>query len=211
MIERESCRGARGYSENAEELIGRYEAISFLEKHGDLLPLIPANCSRVLDIGAGAGGDAAWLADRHYDVVAVEPTAQFRNYASRRYSSKGIEWIDDHLPHLRLVSNSRRAFDLIVISAVWMHLEAGERSAAMQVLTSLLSVGGVLYISLRHGPIPEGRTMFDVSAAETVTSANAFGLDLILHLPKTSVQRANREAGVSWSQLAFLKRTQNDG
>ncbi len=206
MVESDSFPGTRGYSENASELIERYEAVTFVEKHGELLSLIPPNCSRVLDIGAGAGGDAAWFADHGHDVAAVEPTAEFRSYASRRYPSRRIEWIDDHLPHLQAVARRGQVFDLILISAVWMHLDAAERAAAMPILASLISIGGVLYISLRHGPAPRDRTMFDVAPAEAVASAAALGLDVILNLRKASVQRANRDAGVSWSQLAFTKR-----
>ncbi len=201
----------QGYAENASELIRRYEAISFPEKHEALLTLIPLKCSRALDIGAGAGGDAGWLAKQGCEVVAVEPTTEFRKYASQRYLSPRIEWVDDCLPHLSCLVKRRQTFDLIIVSAVWMHLEAEERSAAMPVLASLLSPGGLLYISLRHGPNPKDRIMFDVPPVETVAGAEASGLNVVLNLSKASAQMANREAGVTWSQLAFVKHGQNDG
>lgn len=96
-------------------------------------------------------------------------------------------------------------FVVPIISAVWMHLEAGERCTAMPVLASLLSRAGVLYISLRHGPVPEGREMFEVSPAETVASAKASGLDAVLNVYRASTQMVDREAGVTWTHLAFVK------
>jgi 2-polyprenyl-3-methyl-5-hydroxy-6-metoxy-1,4-benzoquinol methylase len=206
----ERCGGVQGYGENASELIRRYEAISFPEKHEALLTLIPVKCSRALDIGAGAGGDADWLERQGYEVVAVEPTTEFRKYASQRYLSPRIEWVDDCLPHLSNLVKRSRTFDLIIISAVWMHLEPEERSVAMPVLASLLSLGALLYISLRHGPTPKDRRMFDVAPAETVASAEAVGLSVVLNLSKASTQVFNREAGITWSQLAFVKQGQNE-
>lgn len=199
------CRGTRGYAENAAELISRYESLTFPQKHQALLELVPGRCSRVLDVGAGTGGDAGWLAERGHEVVAVEPTAEFRNYASTRYPSRRIEWVDDCLPDLAAVVGRRQSFGLIVVSAVWMHLDREERAAAMRVLESLLSPGGLLYISLRHGPIPDGRTMFDVTPAETVADGEASGLEVVLNRCEASAQAMNRQAGITWSQLAFLK------
>ena len=49
-----------------------------------------------------------------------------------------------------------------------------------------------MILSLRHGPVPEGRRMFDVSAEETIQLAAAQQFRLILHLEGPSVQEANR-------------------
>ena len=54
MVQRDKCRGMRGYSGNAAELIARYEAVPFSRKHEALIALIPPGCSRALDVGAGA-------------------------------------------------------------------------------------------------------------------------------------------------------------
>jgi SAM-dependent methyltransferase len=198
--------GIPGYRENASELMQRYEEVSFPQKHQELIALIPRQCARALDIGAGAGGDAAWLAARGCHVVAVEPTAEFRDYARRHHSPK-IEWLDDRLPGLPEVSRLGQVFDLILISAVWMHLDESERKVAMPIVASLLVPDGLLYISLRHGPVPEGRRMFEIPPSEVIASARACGLDLRLNVEKPSAQKQNRDAGITWSQLAFVKRT----
>lgn len=55
-------------------------------------------------------------------------------------------------------------------------------------------------MSLRHGPIPAGRRMFAVSAAETVTLAERFGLS-VAHRGE-GPDRLNR-GDVRWSTLVF--------
>jgi hypothetical protein len=84
-----------------------------------------------------------------------------------------------------------------------MHLDAPERRVAMRPLAALLAPGGVLVLSLRHGPVPAGRRMFEVSAEETIALAQACGLRPVLHLHEPSLQPANRAAGVTWTRLAF--------
>jgi hypothetical protein len=53
-------------------------------------------------------------------------------------------------------------FDVVMLTAVWMHLDALQSRQAMP---------GIVIISLRHGPVPPGRHMFGVSAEETIALA----------------------------------------
>lgn len=46
-------------------------------------------------------------------------------------------------------------------------VDALEREEAMAAVAELVGEGGRVSLSLRHGPVPEGRRMFDVSAGET--------------------------------------------
>jgi protein-L-isoaspartate O-methyltransferase len=71
--------GTEGYAEAADELVERYESISFADCHRPVLHLIPRLPGRILDIGAGTGRDAAALAEMGHTVLAVEPTAAFRD------------------------------------------------------------------------------------------------------------------------------------
>ena len=86
---------AKGYAQEAEQLIGYYERIPFADKHRAVLHLIPAYPCRVLDIGAGTGADAAWFADKGHRVVAVEPTKELRLPGMALHPSPSIEWLDD--------------------------------------------------------------------------------------------------------------------
>lgn len=195
--------GTRGYAEKAADLIARYDEIPFERKHEVVLPLLPPPPVRCLDIGAGTGSDAAWLAKSGYDVVAVEPLGAFCTFGAQTHASSRIEWIDDHFPRLEKVRSRGHCFALVLATAVWMHLEYEERRTAMDVVSRLLCPGGLFCLTLRHGAVPSGRLMFHVSASETIRLAERNGLSLVANVLKDSLQIDNARAGVTWSHLAF--------
>ncbi|MBY4895849.1 bifunctional 2-polyprenyl-6-hydroxyphenol methylase/3-demethylubiquinol 3-O-methyltransferase UbiG [Cupriavidus sp. AU9028] len=168
--------GSAGYDTHASLLAQRYEALRFEDVHRHVLHLIPPQPCMAADIGAGSGRDAAALAARGHTVVAVEPTAALRAEGQRLHAGMPIEWTDDSLPALNRLREAARRFDLMLLSAVWMHLDEGERAEGMASLAELLAPGGVAILSLRHGPVPEGRRMFDVSAEETLVLGGRHGL-----------------------------------
>lgn len=194
--------GAAGYGANASALAAQYESITFAEVYRDLLHLFPVQPAKVVDIGAGSGRDAAALARLGHPVVAVEPTTELRHEGQRLHGALAIEWVDDHLPNLKVLRQAQRRFDVVLLTAVWMHLDLQEREIAMQAIAELTADHGQVFMSLRHGPIPEGRRMFDVSAEETIRLAAVHGLNCS--------HRAKREdmlgrADVSWSFLALRR------
>ena len=197
--------GTEGYADEAEYLFKRYESISAAETHKAVLHLIPAAPARILDVGAGTGRDAAWLASLGHRVVAVEPTDAMRLPAAKLHPSPAIEWLDDSLPQLALM-RSRGEFDLILLSAVWMHFDDEQRAQAMATLAALLRTAGTLIMRVRHGPVPTGRRMFEIPDEETVELARLQGLRTVLNQRVESVQQVNRDAGVSWTHLVFAKK-----
>ncbi|CAH2906729.1 MAG: Methyltransferase type 11 [uncultured Paraburkholderia sp.] len=114
--------------------------------------------------------------------------------------------LDDSLPDLPTLRARQETFDVVMLTAVWMHLDEEERRGAMTHVSALVRDHGLLIVSLRHGPVPEGRRMFDVSAQETIQLARMCGLETVLQLVVPSVQQGNRSAGVMWTRLAFEKR-----
>ncbi|ANH76179.1 methyltransferase domain protein [Ralstonia insidiosa] len=194
--------GTAGYGSRATELAAQYESITFEAVHRDVIHLFPQHDADVLDIGAGSGRDAAALAARGHRVVAVEPTPELRQEGKRLHPLPNLEWVDDHLPMLHVMRSSTRRFDLILLTAVWMHLDEAERKAAMSAVAELVRAGGVIVMSLRHGPVPEGRRMFDVSADETIALGQQAGLQE--HHHSTREDMLGR-GDVTWSFLA-LKR-----
>jgi len=184
--------GTKGYAEEAEELVKRYESIPFAKKHQAVLHLIPSAPCSVLDIGAGTGADAAWLAKLGHRVVAVEPTDALRLPGMALHPSALIAWVNDSLPHLVRTRQRGQQFDLVMMTAVWMHLDALERHQAMPMVVSLIRRGGILIMSLRHGPSSPRRRLFDVSAAETIQLAHAHGLRCILSLRRARSQLSGR-------------------
>jgi SAM-dependent methyltransferase len=154
------------YEANAAAVSARYEEVSAQAVHAWLLDLLPSLPAAVLDVGAGSGRDAAWLAARGYDVVAVEPWAAMRAAAQARHPEAGIRWLADRLPGLEHTLKTGLSFDLILLSAVWMHVAPIDRTRAFRKLITLLKPGGILAITLRHGPAEDARGMRPVSVAE---------------------------------------------
>jgi SAM-dependent methyltransferase len=203
-------KGTAGYAEEAPELLVRYESFGFEEAHEAVLDLLPAHAGDVLDVGAGTGRDVAHLAAKGNRAVAAEPTAALREAAAELHPSAAIEWVDDGLPALKTVVGRGTRFDLILMSAVWMHLDEQERSRAMPVIASLLAPGGTVVMTLRHGPVPTGRRMFAVTGTETVTLAETSGLETIRNRHAESQRAENRRASVSWTTLVFRAPSPSD-
>jgi SAM-dependent methyltransferase len=196
--------GTEGYADEAEELFRLYEAFPAAEAHRAVLHLIPAAPSYILDIGSGTGRDAAWFAAQGHRVVAVEPTDAMRLPAMARHPSPRIEWLDDSLPDLALLRARGERFDVVMLTAVWMHLDAQQRRQAMPNLASLVRTGGAVIMLIRHGPVPAGRRMFEISAEETIELARMQDLHPVLNVWTESTQEQNRLAGISWTNLAFV-------
>lgn len=196
-----------GYAAEAAKLAVHYESITLGDVHGAILHLFPAPPARVIDIGAGTGRDAAALAALGHHVVAVEPTAELRAEGLRLHPA-GFEWVDDGLPDLAVMQARGARFDLVLLSAVWMHLDEAERERAMPVVAELLAPGGVAALTLRHGPVPPGRRMFDVSAAETIALAARSGLGVVHQSDRPAVLARKDMLGradVHWDALVLQK------
>jgi SAM-dependent methyltransferase len=195
-------RGNEGYTEEADALTRQYESVRFVDVHGPVLHLLPTVPSDVLDIGAGTGRDAAALVGMGHRVVAVEPTAALRDRAALLHPSSHIEWIDDYLPHLARLMRRGDQFDVVMLTAVWIHLDPQQRREAMPRVASLLRPGGVLLLTLRHGPAPPGRRLlFETSADETIALAGIHGLHLALKVEHRPDFYGRPE--VTWTSLAF--------
>jgi SAM-dependent methyltransferase len=163
------------YDAHAEAVSANYEEATADAIHGWMLDLLPATPATILDVGAGSGRDAAWLAAKGYDVVAVEPSASMRAAAARLHPEAKAHWIGDTLPALGAVTQSGLSFDLILLSAVWMHVPAGDRPRAFRKLINLLKPGGLIAITLRHGPAEPERAIHPVSLAEVEALARNHG------------------------------------
>ncbi len=195
--------GTEGYAEEVEALVRQYESLTFAEVHRSVLHLLPQPPGWVLDIGAGTGRDAAALAAMGHRVTAVEPTTALRTRAARLHPSPAIRWVNDSLPDLAYTTSEGTRYDAVMLTAVWMHLDGAQRRRAMPRVAGLLCLGGVMVLSLRHGPVPPRRRMFDVTANETIDLAALEGLET--ELRHEGGDRLLSRPGVSWTRLAFRK------
>jgi 2-polyprenyl-3-methyl-5-hydroxy-6-metoxy-1,4-benzoquinol methylase len=84
----------------------------------------------------------------------------------RLHPATEIEWRLDRLPELTETRASGETFDLIVLSAVWMHVKPTERRRALENLAAVLKPGGIMYLTLRIGPAEPARGIYSVSAEE---------------------------------------------
>ncbi|MFF2745718.1 class I SAM-dependent methyltransferase [Kitasatospora sp. NPDC058048] len=192
--------GTAGYGAAAEQLAVQYESVSFTEVHRELHHLYPAPPASVLDVGAGTGRDAAALAALGHRVVAVEPTPELRAVGERLHAGSDVRWVADALPELPALVAEGTSYDLVLLTAVWMHLAPAERPPAMAALTRLLAPAGRLALTVRHGPVPPGRHMFDLPDEATVTLAADCGLRLLHRATRADLHGRGE---VRWTLLLF--------
>jgi SAM-dependent methyltransferase len=188
------------YELNADALAVQYESVSFEHVHAGLLDRLPPPGATILDIGAGSGRDAAWFSSRGYDVVAAEPSAAMRRRGAQLHPSKNVHWLSDSLPELTQVRRLGLSFDLILLSAVWMHIPPSVRARALRKLATMLAPNGRIAISLRIGAPDLDRGMFEVSLNELTTLSQQFGLRLIR---TTDSPDKLGHSGVSWTTAVF--------
>jgi len=195
------------YDDNAPRLAATYESLAASRLHAWLTDRLPtAGC--VLDVGAGSGRDAAWFASLGFDVVAVEPSVAMVREARAYHPSANIHWIEgDSLPGLERTLRYGKAYDLILLSAVWMHVAPADRERAFRKLVSLLKPGGCVAMTLRHGPAAEGQVIYAVDAAEIEILARQQGA--YVELTHHGVADQGGRSGITWTQL--LVRLPDDG
>jgi 2-polyprenyl-3-methyl-5-hydroxy-6-metoxy-1,4-benzoquinol methylase len=182
------------YNDNAEQLARQYLSTSFEAVHASwsahLKQVFDSHVSglSILDVGAGIGRDAKYLAEhrsllkkpqQRVDVIAVEPAHILADLGKKYTKGLNVTWINDHLPHLHRLAIYQNGFNLILLSAVWMHMQPCERVIALKTLEHLLAPQGKLIISLRHGPNSDARVMYPVSVEEVQAMANRALLTVI--------------------------------
>ncbi|MGI9328078.1 MAG: class I SAM-dependent methyltransferase [Pseudomonadales bacterium] len=202
-MNRQPVSGTEGYANEAPLLFKRYENFEFTQVHAPVLQFFPKRPSRIVDIGAGTGRDAAHMASQGHCVIAVEPTSELREPAALIRRSQNLEWLDDSLPNLSKLLDRGETFDLVMLNAVWMHLDKRQREVGMRNIARLTRSGSRVVMSLRHGPIPNGRRMFDVSGDETVQLGRQHGFKSLFNAHSPSIQEENRAAGVSWTRVVL--------
>lgn len=194
------------YDVHAEDITVQYERVSPDEIHGWFSDLLPAAGAFVLDVGAGSGRDAAWLARKGYEVVAVEPSTAMRNIGQSLHTEPGIQWIDDALPDFRKAVRLGLNFDFVLLSAVWMHVAETDRARAFRKLITLLKPGGFMALSLRLGATDDGRDMHPVSEQEIERLASENGAFVER---RTAAPDSAGRGDVSWINLVV--RLPDDG
>ncbi|TDT44548.1 methyltransferase family protein [Halospina denitrificans] len=190
------------YSQRAKAFFDQYQQLAFEEVHDAWLHYLPEDPGYALDIGAGSGRDAGALAKRGWSVLAVEPAEALRELAERSTAELPLQWLNDRLPELEEVKACGHRFRLILVSAVWMHLPPNQQGEALNTLSELIEPGGIIVITLRHGPGDDERTFYETSRSELETLANDEGLTPMAVDDSPQSDQLGRDA-VSWETLVF--------
>lgn len=194
------------YDQRPDDFLIRYERLDTGEIHADWLSLLPTTQLLILDVGAGSGRDAAWFAERDHEVVAAEPSDDLRQQAQDIHPSPRIQWLDDQLPALESVHALDYQFDVILLSAVWMHVPPSERERAFRKLTELLKPGGHLIMTLRSEPPDDERTTYTTSIGELRDLSRSFALEF---LDGTQTEDQLGRTNLRWTSVVF--RLPDDG
>mgnify|MGYP001815025296 FL=1 len=192
----------RFYDKNANQLSDKYNSLDAEVVHRAWLKdHLPSTAGLACDIGAGSGRDANWLASQGWDVIAVEPSCEMRKLAQER-SHANVTWLDDALPGLEKLRRLGHRFDLILVSAVWMHVAPMKRERAFRIISELLKPSGVLVITLRHGRDEaenRERAFHEVSADELLE----FAKRRALAVTGRGMAKDQSRSHVNWETLIF--------
>jgi SAM-dependent methyltransferase len=95
---------------------------------------------------------------------------------------------------------------MILLSAVWQHVPPADRPRAIRKMATLMKPGGLLVMSLRNGPAPEGRPMHPTSVSEIEGLARISGLEVVRVVDRADLQE---RPDVTWSIVCL--RLPDDG
>jgi 2-polyprenyl-3-methyl-5-hydroxy-6-metoxy-1,4-benzoquinol methylase len=107
----------------------------------EIKPLLPEHTSRVLEVGAGAGGTLKWLKTLypHVETTAVEINPELLDELGRNVDVPVIGSIDTAISQLK-------TYDLILLLDVLEHLT--DPSTTLQRLSKVLTPNGQIIVSL---------------------------------------------------------------
>lgn len=201
-------RNIETYGKNAADLARFYNSKSTPDIWPQFAGLVTALADKgtkhALDIGCGSGRDAFWMASQGLNVTAVDAAAGLLAQADAEHGHEKIAYLEDTAPALDNLKKTAKGqtFDVILLSAFLFHLDKDERKELFSYLSSLLNANGFIFATLRRGPVPEGRVMYDVPTHELWALANQHGLSTTDygHSPDPMGR-----AEVSWSTMSIHK------
>ncbi|MCG8381038.1 MAG: class I SAM-dependent methyltransferase [Gammaproteobacteria bacterium] len=196
--------GTEGYENYILRFIESSQNLDFNEVCKDFIAFLPSKPAYVLDVGSGAGQNAASLAAQGFTVTAVEPMPEFVDAAKKTYKGSPVKWLSGSLPDISCLSSDSGQFDFVLIDGVWHHLEKAEREMAVMRLSALIKQGGKCAISLRNGPAGMGSKVYPTDSKITVESFENHGFECIFHLKNQSSILPNKE-NVKWSRIVLQK------
>lgn len=130
----------------AEKIYGGAKgAIRLAVLQADLAETLPKRPLRVLDIGAGLGHMALWLAERGHQVTLAEPAAPMLEGARARFAEAGQQATFIQAPWQDLLGQLTEPYDLVLCHAVLEWL--AEPETILPVLHQLTCSDGLLSLA----------------------------------------------------------------
>jgi 2-polyprenyl-3-methyl-5-hydroxy-6-metoxy-1,4-benzoquinol methylase len=196
--------GTQGYENFIDLFVESSREFDFHMVCSDFKRFLPAATATVLDIGSGAGQNAAELSRLGYRVTAVEPMTEFLDAAKEYYENSSVRWLLGSLPELECLDNDEARFEFVLINGVWHHLDEHEREQSVMRISKLINTGGKCAISLRNGPAGMGTRVFPTSMESTIDlfQSNGFGC---VFSAKNMPSVVQYKKDVCWSRVVFSK------
>jgi SAM-dependent methyltransferase len=122
------------------------DELAYGEAPNDLLAMIAdrlPTCGEALDIGAGEGRNALFLASRGLHVLAVDQSEVGMEKARQLAHNRGLS-LRTHAVNLQEFAAEDNSFD--VVSSIFVHLPAALRAAVHQRVKTWLKPGGVFVL-----------------------------------------------------------------
>lgn len=130
----------------AEKIYGSPKgAIRLAVLQTDLQEVLPKRPLRVLDIGAGLGHMALWLAQQGHQVTLVEPALSMLEAAQQRFNEAQCQATFIHSDWQNFAHNTEQRYDLVLCHAVLEWL--AEPSAILTALHRLTAADGWLSLA----------------------------------------------------------------
>ena len=126
---------------SAERVFSEQPTPFLVELAGDLTP------ARALDLGAGEGRHAVWLATRGWRVTAVDFSRVGLRKARERAAAEGVE-LDCVRADLLEYRPPPRSFELVLLA--YIHFAAAERDVVFPSAAEAVAPGGHLLAVGRH-------------------------------------------------------------
>jgi len=197
--------GTEGYERNVPLFVEVCQGLEFHIVCRDFIRFLPSAKANVLDVGSGAGQNAAALDDLGFNVTAIEPMPEFLDAALNAYSTASVDWLVGSLPHLNCLKEGTEKFDFVLIESVWHHLNEIERAQTIAQLSKIMKRHGKCAISLRNGPAGLGSRVYATDLEVTVKQFENAGFKCIFKVQNQDSILPNKQ-GVKWSRLVLQKR-----
>lgn len=139
---------------------------------------------KALDLACGEGRNAIWLAERGWQVTAVDYSEVAIEKARRRAAEEHVE-VDFHVQDLLAFEPDRRAYDLVVV--LYLQIPAAERRQVLAAAAEAVALGGTLLL-VGHDLLNATEGVGGPSDPSVLYTPE----DIVAELPGLQIEKAER-------------------